>query len=263
MGVEEYWAHQQVVSKIDEMPARAAAAVGEDDRCAFLQDGDCAAAKLRRQDVAREQQDGDERVLQDEGRDDDHDDGGDDDDDDAIELILWYRNTQSIYSVDARARQPSPVYAADMHPPGANPASQAANGQSLVPVSPSAATQLDLLAELGAEQLQLNYSKGYNNGTSTAETNTGAPRTKHKQQQQQQKHLRGLFGANLMERKASRHYALGSMSSRMRFGIHNASAYLIIDKLRPSDSGQYKCRVDFRQARTRYQTSLLEVISKS
>lgn len=37
-------------------------------------------------------------------------------------------------------------------------------------------------------------------------------------------------------------------------------AYLIIDKLEASDAGQYKCRVDFKFARTRYHVSQLEVI---
>lgn len=249
---------QQVsLPKIDETPARAAAYASASFRATgsppLLQ-----APELQDPRAGSELQD--EQPQRD--RASDLLDG--DDEDEAIELILWYRNAQSIYTVDARDHPQQLVSSAVLDPPQPAAAALAA-GQSLVPVSPSAHLELE-------PEWQLNYGKGAANmnnrttvsgsasGSGAQKASTRPQETAAKQQQQQ----RRLFGT-LMDRRRTppnKHYALASMSSRMRLSFANASAYLIIDNLRPTDSAQYKCRVDFRQARTRYQTSRLEVISK-
>lgn len=66
----------------------------------------------------------------------------------------------------------------------------------------------------------------------------------------------------------ARHYVAAHLSKRVAFeldasvsgGGGNQTAYLIIHKLEPSDAGAYRCRVDYRYARTRYQVIQLNVI---
>lgn len=69
------------------------------------------------------------------------------------------------------------------------------------------------------------------------------------------------LGANLLHAK---HHAPAKLQARLKvkFNLPAERAYLIIDRVEPADFGQYKCRVDFKYARTRYQVSQLNVISE-
>lgn len=266
MGGRRYWAvesmdnrrQQQVLSKIDGMPARAAAgataAAPPADHCEwppeFLQGA--RATKLRRQERRAQP----ERAKGNDGA----------PDEDAIELILWYRNMQSIYSVDARSRQLVGLFAGAEPgaPVSSSPGGPSGQQQLLVPVSPAANSLEDGDGDDddgGGGGWQLDYAKGAknNNGTTSGGTQ---PANGQRRGKQEPKWWRNNLTAG--RQSGARHYALASMGSRMSlsFQHENASAHLIIDKLRPTDSGQYKCRVDFRLARTRYQTSRLQVIGE-
>lgn len=102
-----------------------------------------------------------------------------------------------------------------------------------------------------SEGLELNYSSSI--ASAPASSNHKAPSI---QVEQANYILRNVISGN------AKHYAQAKLSSRVRMLIRGTRAHLIIDKLEPSDSGQYKCRVDFRLARTRYQWSQLDVIGE-
>lgn len=169
---------------------------------------------------------------------DDDDDDGDfllsSQADESVELILWYHSSltrvRPIYSVDARTK------------------------------------------------LATTNNNNYHSGPSSTQNNSSehfvpvlatpfAPNDN--QQQQQQLNYNNSTGANTYPKfmrdvvsKRAKHFALAKLSPRLRLKMSQWRAYLIIDKLEADDAGQYKCRVDFKFARTRYQLSQLEVISK-
>lgn len=182
---------------------------------------------------------------------------------DSVELILWYHTSDSairpIYSVDARHNANS---AANTGSNGQLPEPQqrrAGEPDSLVPVTGR------LMADNG--HLAAANSTTGAVATSQLDYNNGQLRTQSDPQQQQQQHAdwraqsKLRLVANVLSTSA-RHYVMAKLSARVRLMIRDSSAYLIIHKVAVADAGEYKCRVDYKQARTRYQLSELAVISK-
>lgn len=170
--------------------------------------------------------------------------------DERVELILWYRlssaadqvaasNLQPIYSVDARLRpaagSSSQLHTQwDRHSPGPS-------------VSNDGAPMVEVQFEPEVTSRRVDWSEPA-----------------------------GLLLNNVMSPSA-KHYATSQMSNRVRLEIElaaksfasdkqlagsNPMANLIIDKVKADDAGLYKCRVDFKFGRTRYQLIKLDVIGK-
>lgn len=193
---------------------------------------------------------------------------------DSVELILWYHTSESatrpIYSVDARQLHNAPS-------PTANNGQQLnkpqflAEPDSLVPVSSrplmgTANSRLSSSPNIGAagrrqmETSQLHYNnngRSGQNGSRPSESNTIAGQVEQSQNVANTSSLLlNVAGGS------ARHYVMAKLSSRVRLMIRGTRAYLIINKVQTSDSGQYKCRVDYKLARTRYQLNELAVISE-
>lgn len=154
---------------------------------------------------------------------------------DSVELILWYHgqaqannNMRPVYSLDARLLNkaaPTPV-----------------NSQ---------------LLGVGNNQLQ---QQAVNSSQDSFVPVVLAPQLNYNGSNEDARQARFLEAALSKEAK---HFALAKRSARLKMRITQAKAYLIIDKVEASDAGHYKCRVDYKFARTRYQLTRLQVISKT
>lgn len=189
-------------------------------------------------------------------------------DQDSVELILWYHSSKSaikpIYTLDARQSFS-----------GEN-SLQAQHQYNLARLSPKLETDKDKETETETETSldrdenedsaespgkQLNYSTK-NTGSDTTKSGnlslSPALSASDRFTATNQKLTAGVTSRN------AKHFAMAKLSSRIRFRISSrkAKAYLIIDKLEASDAGEYKCRVDFKYARTQYQLTRLQVIGK-
>ncbi|XP_076366982.1 neural cell adhesion molecule 2-like isoform X1 [Tachypleus tridentatus] len=67
------------------------------------------------------------------------------------------------------------------------------------------------------------------------------------------------FDARRGNTDRGRHSPTDSLSNRAMFSVIDRPAVLILDPVKPGDAGTYKCRVDFRVARTRYSEAELSV----
>lgn len=181
---------------------------------------------------------------------------------DSVELILWYHTSESttrpIYSVDARQLHNAP--ANNGQPP---------EPDSLVPVA-SRLMGADGRAKASAGRRQMETSQlDYNNNNNNARLGQNGSRAGEvpastiggQVEQSRDAANTSALLLNLASGSA-RHYVMAKLSSRVRLMIREAKAYLIINKVQTGDSGQYKCRVDYKLARTRYQLSELAVISE-
>lgn len=52
------------------------------------------------------------------------------------------------------------------------------------------------------------------------------------------------------------------MTGRAYFNVHNRPAFLHVDPIRLTDAGDYRCRVDFKKARTVNTVISLKVIGQ-
>ena len=68
-----------------------------------------------------------------------------------------------------------------------------------------------------------------------------------------------LDGQSLLTNEFLDHNFL-SLTGRAYFNVHNRPAFLHIDPIRLSDAGDYRCRVDFKKARTVNTVISLKVI---
>lgn len=153
---------------------------------------------------------------------------------DSIQLILWYHSSQLATNESSRLQRP--IYSVD--------ARWRPHEQQQAPTE-SDANQLgdDRLVPVGANQLNYYYS------------------SKSQQQQQPRSHQGDRNNAS---RWNGRHYAAAKLAHRLSFRLEPelGRAYLSLARVEVADAGLYRCRVDFERARTRYQLSQLEVISK-
>lgn len=60
----------------------------------------------------------------------------------------------------------------------------------------------------------------------------------------------------------ARHAAKDSLNARAHLSIAERPAYLKLDPVMLEDEGEYKCRADFKKARTRYMSVYLKVVGK-
>lgn len=166
--------------------------------------------------------------------------------DDSIELILWYHNesTQPIYSVDARQQilnqhhRQQPITTHD-------------SPDALIPVPAPASTPT-------ARQTSADVADSQTSKDRRIKSNYA-----HNENSNNNNNIHEYKPAKLVVNLLSgKHFASARLSSRVKMKIDSRElkAHLIVDKLEPADAGQYKCRVDFKYARTKYQAASLDVI---
>ncbi len=75
-----------------------------------------------------------------------------------------------------------------------------------------------------------------------------------------------LMSISLDARKGNldqaRHASEDNLISRSYMNTIQRPAHLMLEVLSPEDAGEYRCRVDFRKARTRNSVVFLKIISK-
>lgn len=64
------------------------------------------------------------------------------------------------------------------------------------------------------------------------------------------------------ERATNKHWADQAMGERVYYTENKGLAVLIIEDVRKSDGGQYRCREDYKYSPTRNNFILLDIISK-
>lgn len=184
-------------------------------------------------------------------------------DQDSVELILWYHNSQSatkpIYTLDARQRSDS------------GNSMQTQHQYNLARLSPKSEADASSLSDnedenedsIASPANLLNYSTRLKTSDINISSNESSSQSSALSNNDRFMATNQSLTAGVLSRNA-KHFVMPKLSTRIRFRISSkkAKAYLMIEKLEIGDAGEYKCRVDFKYARTQYQLTRLQVISR-